>query len=83
MITIGGATACSHGNWDVLTPTWRTDLRDWIVQQHDRHGYGWAPLADVLNRERVPPLAGAGAWHASSVQSVYRRPGNPRLGVRA
>lgn len=74
MITIGDRQACTHGLWDTTAPTWRDDLHAWVVTQHDRHGYGWAPIADMLNRERVPPLGGGDGWRASSVKSLYEHP---------
>lgn len=82
MITIGGRTACSHGNWDILTPTWREDLRTWVIQEM-RRGHGWAAIADTLNRERVPPLGGGDGWRASSVRSLHQTATNSRLGRRA
>jgi len=83
MITIGGRTACSHGNWDILTPTWREDLRQFVMVQHERYGLGWAQIADKLNRERVPPLGGGDGWRASSVRSLHQTATNSRLGRRA
>ena len=82
MIEIGGRTACTHGNWDILTPTWREDLRNFVIAETLR-GHGWSTIADTLNRERVPPLGGGEGWRASSVQSLYRNATNSRLGARA
>jgi hypothetical protein len=82
VITIGGRTACSHGNWDILAPTWRADLREFVIQEM-RRGYSMAAIADTLNRERVPPLGGGEGWRASSVQSLHRTASNGRLGARA
>jgi hypothetical protein len=82
MITIGGRTACSHGNWDTLVPNWRADLREWVIQEMCRDS-SMASIADTLNRERVPTLGGGEGWRASSVQSLYRTASNGRLGTRA
>lgn len=71
-LTIGGQLPCGTcGNWPRLD---RSDVRAYIVLQHDRHGYGWSTLADMLNQARVPTLAGGDYWRASSVKSLYDHP---------
>jgi hypothetical protein len=82
VITIGGRTACTHGNWDVLVPSWRSDLRAWVAGEVLR-GHGWSAIAETLNRERVPPLGGGEGWRASSVRSLHQTASNGRLVARS
>jgi len=81
-ITIGDQTACAHGRWDPTVPTWRDDLRNWVVKMHDIHGWGWMPIAGMLNDARVPTLSGGSEWRASSVKSLYDHTTRSQGGAR-